>query len=111
MIVGSRHFEMHIYHVVPGRLNRLMSRFRDHTLELFDKHGLTSVAYWLTEEPETKLVYILAADSPDAAEAGWAALFADPRWTRAFEESMVDGPLTSTREKLVLFPLDFSPIR
>ncbi len=39
-------FEIRTYTAEPGKLDALHSRFRDHTLEIFKKHGMHSVAYF-----------------------------------------------------------------
>src|SRR4051812_42369693 len=43
---SARYFEMRTYHAAPGKLDALHARFRDHTMTLFKKHGIESVAYW-----------------------------------------------------------------
>src|SRR6266478_6774382 len=55
-------YELRIYHAAPGKLAELLARFRDHTIKLFDRHGLNIVAYWTpVDEPQKSntLVYIL----------------------------------------------------
>ncbi len=42
----SRCFEMRTYHAAPGKLDDLNARFRDHTVKMFEKHGMTNVGYW-----------------------------------------------------------------
>ena len=57
----SRVFEMRTYYAAPGKLDALHGRFRDHTVGLFAKHGMTNVGYWTpVENPESKLIYVLA---------------------------------------------------
>ena len=57
----ARAFEMRIYYAAPGKLDALHARFRNHTTQLFAKHGMTNVGYWVpSENPDNKLIYILA---------------------------------------------------
>lgn len=52
MAEPARVYELRIYHVMPGKLESLMARFRDYTDKLFAKHGMRSVAYWMAlDEP------------------------------------------------------------
>src|SRR5215468_4772103 len=52
MTGSAKVYELRIYHVVPGKLDRLVARFRDHTDKLFATHGIKSVAYWTAlDEP------------------------------------------------------------
>jgi hypothetical protein len=45
-------YELRVYHVVPGKIENLVARFRDHTMKLFADHGIKSVAYWTAlDEP------------------------------------------------------------
>ncbi len=39
-------YELRVYHTFPGKLDGLMARFRDHTMTIFKRHGIESVAYW-----------------------------------------------------------------
>jgi hypothetical protein len=49
---GTVVYELRIYHVVPGKMENLVTRLRDHTMKLFADHGIKSVAYWTAlDEP------------------------------------------------------------
>jgi hypothetical protein len=61
-------YELRVYHAAPGKLTDLLARFREHTIKIFDRHGMKSVAYWLPmDEPEKSntLYYILQHPSRD----------------------------------------------
>src|SRR5947209_4887446 len=90
----SRVYEMRIYYAAPGKLDDLHQRFRDHTCKLFEKHGITNVGYWVpVDNPESKLIYILAYPNRKAREASWKAFLADPDWNRARKDSEANGAL------------------
>ena len=40
-------FELRTYKSTPGNLDKLMARFRDHTMRIFEKHGMTNIGYWM----------------------------------------------------------------
>ena len=42
-------YELRIYECFAGKLENLNSRFRNHTLSLFEKHGITNVGYWVND--------------------------------------------------------------
>ena len=47
-------YELRTYTTVDGRLPALHARFRDHTLKLFEKHGMKNVVYLVpTDEPDS----------------------------------------------------------
>ena len=111
----DRVFEMRTYTAAPGKFDALKSRFRDHTIPLFEKHGMTNIGYWVPADPpnsESTLIYILAYPSREAAKKSWADFRADPDWQKALKESQKDGSLTSKPpESVFLNPADFSKIK
>jgi hypothetical protein len=106
-------YELRIYTCEPGRLDALHKRFREHTVKLFEKHGMTNVAYWTpTDEPRSKdtLIYVLGHKSREAAKASWAAFRADPEWARVREASEQDGKiLAKAPEAWYMAATDYSP--
>lgn len=111
---GERIFEMRTYTALPGRLDALNARFRDHTTRIFEKHGMTNIGYWTPQEAplaENTLVYILAHDSRDAGQASWDAFRADPEWAQVAEESQRDGRIVESVDVLWLEATDYSKIK
>jgi hypothetical protein len=103
-------YEMRTYDAEPGKFDRLNARFRDHTLKLFARHGMTSVGYWAEEEVANgRLVYILAYPGREAREASWAAFRADPEWQAAAKASEVDGKLVAKVTSVFMRMTDYSP--
>src|ERR1700676_3147291 len=79
----QRVFELRVYHAAPGKMEALHARFRDHTCQLFKKHGMEIVGFWSPRDPELaqkKLIYLLAFPSKEAAEKSWKDFLADPDW-------------------------------
>jgi hypothetical protein len=112
---GNEHdvFELRIYKAAEGKLGKLDTRFRDHTIKIFASHGMKSVAYWHpTDGPDSQdtLIYILKYDSRDAAKASWKAFGADPAWKKAARESGV-GRLAKSPESIYMKATDYSAIR
>ncbi len=95
---GDRVFELRTYHTPSGKLALLHNRFRDHTLQLFSKHGMTHIGYWnpidADRGAEDTLIYLLAHASREAAAQSFAAFRADPDWIAAKSASEKDGSLT-----------------
>jgi len=109
---SSTVFELRIYHTYPGKLDDLLHRFRDHTISIFAKHGIKSVAYWTpTDEPlkGNTLVYMLAHPSRDAADANWKAFRDDPEWQSVRDKSEANGKLVEKIDSTFLVLTDFSP--
>lgn len=112
---ANRVFEMRTYHAAEGKFDALQKRFREHTVGLFRKHGMTSVGYWTPQDEKDgkgkTLVYLLAFPSREAAKASWAAFQADPEWQRVKAASEVDGKLVDKVDSVYLDPTDYSAIK
>ena len=106
----ARVFELRTYYAATGKLDQLHARFRDHTVGLFEKHGMTNIGYWVPiENTESKLVYVLAYPSREARDRSWKNFMADPDWKKAHADSEVNGKLVEKVEQLLLNATDFSP--
>jgi len=107
-------FEIRTYHTFPGRLDALHKRFREHTMTIFEKHGMTNVAYWVPQDNparDTTLIYVISHASREAAKANWAAFIADPEWKKVSEASQVDGKIVERIESVFMDATDYSPLR
>jgi NIPSNAP len=105
-------YELRVYHAAPGKLGDLMARFREHTVKIFDRHGMKSVAYWTPlDEPEKSntLIYILQHPSREAAAANWKSFQDDPEWKSVYEKSEANGKLVEKVDSTFLALTDFSP--
>lgn len=106
-------YELRIYHANPGKLDALNARFRDHTLKLFEKHGMRNVAYWVeqptAESPDGKVIYVLAFPSREARGASWASFVADPEWQEVAANSEVGGKLIARIDSTLMSLADYSP--
>ena len=108
----NRVFEIRTYYANEGKLDALLARFRDHTVALFKKHGMTNVGYWVpSDNKENKLVYMLAFPSREARNKAFKAFSADPDWQKAYKDSTKDGRLVKKIEKDFLAGTDFSKIK
>ena len=111
---ANRVFELRIYHANPGRLPALETLFREHTLPLFQRHGITGIGYWNPQDaPDSgnTLIYLIAHPSREDAKKNWDAFFADPEWPPALKAASADGKLTDKIESTFLDPTDFSPLK
>lgn len=105
-------YELRVYHTYDGKLDDLLTRFREHTTKLFEKHGIKNVAYWTPTDDPLKgktLFYVLAHQSREAATANWKAFVDDPEWLSVKEKSEANGKLVEKIESTFLTLTDFSP--
>ena len=104
----SRCFELRTYTVQEGAsIDLLHSRFRDHTVDLFKKHGITMIGFW---QPVTKLntlTYLLAYKDGAARDASWAAFQADPEWRKVLAAMAVNLQV----ESVFMSAADYSPLK
>ena len=114
--IGNRVFELRTYVATKGNLAALNTRFKDHTMALFAKHGMTNIAYFSVLDGEklsaakllesvspigktsaaieadlpaagNSLVYFITHASPEAAKVNFGKFGADPEWQKAYKAS------------------------
>jgi len=111
----DRTFELRTYTPSADKLPNVLSRFRDHTLKLFKKYGMTNIAYFSTIDKDPtkqgKLLYLLAHSSEDAAKASFDNFRKDPNWIKVKEASEKDGKIVDKVESVFMHPTSFSTIR
>lgn len=112
-----RAFELRTYKTTPGNQENLLARFRDHTVKLFEKHGMTNFSYWTPTEKEggadDTLIYILAHQSKEAGLKSFDEFRQDTDWqaARKASEEKGGGSLTVSVESVYMTPTDFSPVK
>jgi len=105
----TRLFEMRVYFAAEGKLDALNARFRDHTIKLFEKHGMTNLGYFVpTKNTDNKLVYFLAYADRAARDASWKAFGSDPAWKAAQKASELSGKLITKVESAFLTATDYA---
>ncbi len=112
MVAATTVYELRVYSAAAGKLPELLARFRDHTIKLFEKHGMKNVAYWTpVDEPGKSgtLIYILRHASREAAAASWKAFQDDPDWKSVKEKSEANGKLVDKVDSTYMALTDFSP--
>jgi len=123
---GQAVYELRIYYPHEGKLEGIVSRFRNHTISLFEKHGFTNVGYWVTrpgEKPsfadamlaenggKEALLYIVSFPNMETRNTAWDSFVKDPEWIKVYEESRVNGPLVREIEQVFMNPTDFSDLK
>ncbi len=110
----SRVFELRTYTCYDGKLDALKARFRDHTIDIFNRHGMESIGYWVPQDPEkskTTLIYILAHPSREAAAQHWKEFSSDPEWKKVAAASEANGKIVSHVDSVFMDPTDFSKLK
>lgn len=111
---AARVFEIRTYYTFPGRLEALHKRFREHTMKMFEKHGMTNVAYWTPQDSPGKdntLVYVISHESREAAKKNWAEFSADPEWQKIAADSQLDGKIVEKVVSVFVDATDYSPLK
>jgi hypothetical protein len=112
----DRVFELRTYIATPNNLEALHARFRDHTMKLFQKHGITNLVYWNIAKGESMtasevlkgvsptdrgtadiasdlpatgntLVYFITHRSEEAAKSSFDSFRQDAVWDKVRTES------------------------
>jgi hypothetical protein len=111
---AGRVFELRTYTAPDGKLPDLQARFRNHTMRMFEKHGMKNVGYWVPQDSPNKdntLIYIISHESREAAKKSWAAFGADPEWQKVAKESQVNGKIVAGITSVYMDATDYSPIK
>jgi hypothetical protein len=113
----NRVFELRTYKATPNHLPNLLARFREHTLKLFEKQGMTNLWYWTLTDKEQgaddMLIYFLSHPSKEAGLEAFKKFGADPEWqaVKKASEEKAGGSLTEYVKSEYMIPTDFSPIK
>lgn len=105
-------YELRTYTTHEGKLDDLHTRFENHTMAIFEKHGMTNLTYWSPQSEDLKentLIYTLKHDSREAAEQSWQDFRDDPEWQKVYEESRADGPIVQHVESVFMTRTPYSP--
>ena len=111
---SAKVYELRTYTAPEGKLGDLHARFRNHTMRIFDKHGMKSVAYFSPQDAplsQNTLIYILEHPSRDEAKKHWADFQADPEWQKVSAESQKDGRIVSKVESGFMTTTAYSPMK
>ena len=111
---GKHVYELRTYTAPDGKLGDLNARFRNHTLKIFERHGMKNVLYMTPQDaPDSQntLIYVLEHQNREAAKKSWDAFRADPEWQKVAKETTANGPITSKVVSVFADPTDYSPMK
>lgn len=111
---SGRVYELRTYTCNPGKLPDLQKRFREHTVDIFKRHGMTNVAYFSPlDQPlaDNTLIYILAHDSREAAKKSWDEFRNDPEWKKVSAASEANGKIVDHVTSVFMEATDYSPMK
>ncbi len=106
-------YEMRVYRCVSGRLPALLARFENHTLRIWERHGIRQAGFWTTlvGESNQELTYLLAWESMAERETKWATFMADKEWQSVRAETERDGAIVHNVTNQFLAPTAFSSVK
>ena len=111
--VSTRVYELRTYTTLPGRLPALHKRFAEHTMQLFEAHGMRNELYWIPTDSSRRdntLIYVISHESREAAGKNWVAFATDPEWIKVRDASEADGKILAKAPDAVFMTLaPYSP--
>ena len=111
---NNKVYELRTYTCFEGKLEDLKKRFRDHTIGIFQRHGMESIGYWVPEDPEkskTTLMYIISHASREQADKNWKEFSSDPEWKKVAADSEANGKIVQKVDRVFMNPTDFSKLK
>lgn len=109
---APRLYELRTYTTLPGRLPALHARFKNHTMKLFEKHGMKNGMYWVPTDEKLKentLIYVVSHANEEAAKKSWEGFIKDPEWIAARDASEKDGKIVDKVERVYMRQTPYSP--
>jgi hypothetical protein len=106
-------YELRVYQPIAGQMPKLLARFKDHLLPIWEKHGIHPIGFWTTlvGESSNELTYILPWESLTDRETRWTAFQNDPAWHKVRDDSERDRPIVATISNQILMPTAFSAMK
>ena len=106
-------YELRVYECLPGRLPNINARFANHTIKLFEKHGIKNIGYWTTDVGESnhELMYMVAFEDANQRMAAWDSFRNDPEWAKVTADSHKDGLIVKNVRNQILTPTSYSPMQ
>ena len=100
-------YELRVYTMHPGRMQAIKDRFRDVTLSLFEKHGITVCDFFEDTTGKDVIYCICSYANRQARDAAFEAFRNDPEWQAAAAASQVDGPIVDHTESFFMTRVPF----
>ena len=106
-------YQLRTYVIPPGRMDDILNRFENTTMDLFKKYGFEVLGFWTVSAPEDahELVYLLRFADQEASDRAWAAFREDPDWQETRRRTEADGPIVAEVISKDLKAVDFSPLQ
>lgn len=104
-------YEWREYVATAETVEALHRRFREHTLALFQRHGIEVLGFWTPPDRPEVITYLARFPSREAREAAWKAFQSDPEWQKVKAQSEAAGPLIKEMKSAVLLPTDYSALQ
>jgi hypothetical protein len=106
-------YELRVYRTMPGKMPTLLNRFANHTLAIWERHGIKQAGFWTTVVGESAgdLTYLLAWESMAERETKWNAFQSDPEWLAVRAKTEADGPINFNVSNQFLAPTAFSSVK
>jgi hypothetical protein len=83
-------------------------------MKIFEKHGMTNVAYWTFEDSpakESTLIYVISHASREQAKTNWDEFRNDPEWKAVAAASEADGKIVEKVDSVFVDATDYSPLK
>lgn len=110
-VVHAEVYELRTYTTYDGRLDALLARFENHTMRLFENHGMHNVAYWVPQDKPNTLIYILSHPDREKAAQNWNAFRNNPEWQQIVADSQRDGQIVENVESIFMDATPWSPMQ
>jgi NIPSNAP len=102
-------YEWREYAACDGRRHDLHRRFADHTLALFNRHGMHVVGFWADQADPDRIAYLLRFPDDKSRDQAWSAFNSDQEWLSVKSNSEASGPIVAEMRSVILASPDYWP--
>jgi hypothetical protein len=100
-------YELRIYSMHPGRMDAIHQRFSDHTLGIFKRLGMKVCDFWVDQDGNNKLYYLMEFSDMNERKHQWDAFKHDPEWIEVKRKSEESGPIVEKIEEIFMKRADY----
>jgi hypothetical protein len=102
-------YELRIYQIHPGQMERFHKRTSRVAVELFRKYHMKIVDFWEDAEGKDTICYIIKHQDMDARNRNFESFRNDPEWIKAKKESEASEPIVDKIENFFMTRVPYSP--
>jgi hypothetical protein len=88
-------------------MEAIEQRFSEHTLGIFGRLGMKVGDFWVDQEGQPKLYYVMEFTDRAERDRQWDTFRQDPEWNEVKRKSEESGPIVESVEEIFMQRADY----